>query len=805
MSAFRGNPGGGRRIRLGRVGRRRVQTVVMTLSVLMAVASAVAAGSLMVSASAPFDAAFARQHGAQLTVQIDASSAGADRISATAHLPGVTASAGPFQTAQISPPGPGGLDLQQSETVVGRSTPTGGVDDIVLRSGRWATGPGEIVLSTDADVVGPGTRPGSTIKASSAADSPTLTVVGLASSVTGSADGWVVPAEIALLRAPGAPVSAQMLYRFSSAATTAELNADRAAVAAALPAGAVTSAQSYLDVKLAADENTALFVPVMLAFGVLGLLMSVIIIASVVSGAVGAQIRRIGILKAIGLTPGQVVRTYLAQALVPAGLGAVLGVALGNLLAMPLMSDAGEMYGGGSPGVAWWIDLAVPGAALVVVTLAALVPALRAGRLRTVEALAVGRAPRSGRGQWAQRLAARLPLPRAVTLGLASPFARPVRSAALLAAVLFGTAAGTFAIGLTSSASAVTAAREPSQRIPVTVYLGLPVDGAPGGAVPGPQGSPAATQSSTTIDPAKTLAVIRAQPGTAAVVGQTQGTVTVAGATGAIRARLYQGPSATEAIALISGRWFNGPGEVVVPTHFLDTTGHQVGDSITLIDRGVRIPVRIVGEDFDPGEAGLTINTDIGTLAAAQPELHPDFYDVTLKPATPVAGYVSALSTALKSTDAQAEANQAEHLNPTQIAFDAMAVLLTLMLVSVAGLGVLNSVILDTRERVHDLGVCKAVGMTPGQTVTQVLTSVAGAGVIGGAVGVPVGIALHDYVIPLVMRAAGSGTPAVVQDVFGLPELALLAVGGVAIAVCGALLPAGWAARTRTATALRTE
>ena len=32
------------------------------------------------------------------------------------------------------------------------------------------------------------------------------------------------------------------------------------------------------------------------------------------------------------------------------------------------------------------------------------------------------------------------------------------------------------------------------------------------------------------------------------------------------------------------------------------------------------------------------------------------------------------------------------------------------MLVSVAGLGVLNSVVLDTRERVHDLGVCKALG-----------------------------------------------------------------------------------------------
>jgi putative ABC transport system permease protein len=534
----------------------------------------------------------------------------------------------------------------------------------------------------------------------------------------------------------------------------------------------------------------------MLAFGVLGLLMSVIIIASVVSGAVGAQIRRIGILKSIGLTPGQVVRAYLAQALVPSGIGALLGVVLGNLLAMPLMGDAAQMYGSGSLAVAWWIDLAVPAAALVLVALAALVPALRAGRLRTVEALAVGRAPRSGRGQWAQRLAARLPLPRAVTLGLAAPFARPVRSAALLAAVVFGTTAATFAIGLTSSASAVTTARNPHQSIPVSVFLGGPDAG------PVPKG---AAVTATAADPAKVRATIQAQPGTAGVIGQNQGVVSVVGGTGAIRVRLYQGSSAAEAITLISGRWFDGPGEIVVPTHFLATTGTRVGDTVTLVDQGVKVSVRIVGEDFDPGNAGLTINTDMATLAGAQPGLRPVFYDVMLKPGTDVAAYVSGLKTALQSTDAQVEATQAGHLNPTVVAFDAMSVLLTLMLVSVAGLGVLNSVVLDTRERVHDLGVCKAVGMTPGQTVAQVLSSVAGAGLIGAAVGVPAGLALHDYVIPVVMRTAGSGTPPQVQDVYGLLELALLGVGGVAVAVCGAMLPAGWAAKARTATALRTE
>jgi len=46
---------------------------------------------------------------------------------------------------------------------------------------------------------------------------------------------------------------------------------------------------------------------------------------------------------------------------------------------------------------------------------------------------------------------------------------------------------------------------------------------------------------------------------------------------------------------------------------------------------------------------------------------------------------------------------------------------LTLLLALAAGLGVLNTVVLGTRDRVHDLGVFKAVGMTPRQTIAMVV------------------------------------------------------------------------------------
>jgi len=130
---------------------------------------------------------------------------------------------------------------------------------------------------------------------------------------------------------------------------------------------------------------------------------------------------------------------------------------------------------------------------------------------------------------------------------------------------------------------------------------------------------------------------------------------------------------------------------------------------------------------------------------------------------------------------------------------------LTLLLAIVAGLGVLNTVVLHTRERVHDLGVFKATGMTPRQATAMVVCWGAGTGLVAGLIAVPAGIAVHHYVLPAMPAAANTGLPASVLHVYGGWQVAGLALAGLVIAVAGALLPAGWAATTRTATALRAE
>lgn len=217
----------GKVVRSG-VGRRRVQTVVIGLVVMIAVTAAVLGGSLMVASRAPFDRAFAQQNGAHLTAQFDAAKTTAAQLSASAQATGVTAAAGPFQTATITPENnrarPGPL------TVAGRAEPGGSVDAVTLTDGRWVTGPGEIVLHIDGRLpAGLLPKVGDVLRLPDLSGSPTLTVVGMARSVSETAGGWVTPEQAAALTAAGAPSGYQMLYRFASADTTAEMDTARAA------------------------------------------------------------------------------------------------------------------------------------------------------------------------------------------------------------------------------------------------------------------------------------------------------------------------------------------------------------------------------------------------------------------------------------------------------------------------------------------------------------------------------------------------------------------------------------------------
>ncbi len=317
-------------------------------------------------------------------------------------------------------------------------------------------------------------------------------------------------------------------------------------------------------------------------------------------------------------------------------------------------------------------------------------------------------------------------------------------------------------------------------------------------------GPPPAAQEPPKLDDPAIVDVNTAQSGTSGYIGMARTEVTVAGITGALDAVALTGTNAASYYRMVSGTWLTGPGDIVVATPFLTATGRRVGDTVVLTDHGVDVTARIVGEAFNVEDGGMQIITDLATLRTAEPDLAPMTYYVTVRPGTDSRAYAAELSAALQPFGAAADTVSHEP-DEVLLIIDTLTGLLTLMLVVVAGLGVMNVVVLETRERVHDLGVHKALGMTPRQTTAMVVASVVVTGLVGGAVGAAVGVLVQRAVISAMAGSTGFRLPASVIEVYRPVDLVLFGLGGLVIALIGALLPAGWAARTGTAVALRTE
>jgi putative ABC transport system permease protein len=850
------------RAALGAVARRRVQTVVV-FCVLGVAAAAGLLGLTLATSGTEFASAFAASHGAHLAVTIDAAKVTGAQLAATRHLPGVTQAAGPYpQTTltltpgrvtgppagrirppgggpqyvgsspgppagrssgppagRIRPPGggvssPGQYPVGQPPgssgaggpppvggaagglTVVGRASRSGPLDDITVTRGHWLTGPGQIVVAVAASAQ---IRLGGQVTVTSAPGQPQLTVVGLAWSVAHDEDAWVVPGELAALRPRGAPAQVQMLYTFAHAATAGKVSADLAALKAALPAGAVTASVSWLEM---ANSNGAqvkgiaqrINTPFVVAFAVIGLALAALITASVASAAVVAGYRRIGVLKSIGFTPAQVTATYLAQTGAPALAGAIAGTILGNWWVVPML-NRGDFAGidfVSTRYVPLWINLTVPLGMCVLAGLAALVPALRAGRLSAVAAIAAGQAPRAGHGYAAHRLAARLPLPRPVTVGLAAAFARPGRSAITLGAVTSGLTAVVLAVGLGSSIAKINgAAGQWHHKEVVGPWFGRP--------------------AFTPAQQRKVVAALRAQPGTGRYVAEATGQARVPGVGPHVPITAFDGDAGGLGWDITGGTWYHRPGEVVVNTADPATAGLAVGQTIHMIFHGKPVTARVTGEVYTPGLPGALL-ASWQSLGGNTAGLAVSQYLVELRPGISQQHYEVALTRALGPSFGVASIG----LGPpgTVGSFGqvdtSLIRRLTILVAVLAGLGVLNTVLMLTRERVHDLGVFKAVGMTPRQTIAMVICWAAAPALAAAVIALPAGMALQDAVMHAIGRAhptfvTFATTPGSLMHVYTPGGLALLALAGVAIAAAGALGPATWAAAAKTTTALRAE
>jgi putative ABC transport system permease protein len=761
------------------VRRQRTHTVVIVAMTLLACGTIALGLNLLQRSTDPFDRAFDAQRGAHLQVRYLS-----DDLADTPATLGANAAEGPWPSVGATVQyGGSRYDLG----LVGRSSPGGRVDVLRMVAGHWVQGPGEVVLNysfTELNRI----RLGDRLAAASLTAKVTLTVVGIAVDVDqGPADlnqqqAWVTPVQISTL-GNDKNLEYQMVYRFPRPPSQEQLTADLDRLRSSLPVGTVTESVTYRMVRSAFTQTTLVLVSVLIAVGIFALAVSLATVANLVVGAVLTSYREIGVTKALGFTPGQIVATLVTSMLIPAAIGCAVGAPVGALLSLPLVAAAASSVGLPSPaGIAPAADLAAPAAVLLAVLLAAAIPALRAGRLSAVAAISAGAAPQTTRSSRLSHQLHRLRLPRPVSLGAGDAVARPLRSTLTVVAVMAGVATIVFAIGLRGS---VTWIIQNADRLSGDVSI----------------------QRDDALPDSRVMAIAGAQAGTAKVLGYQQNKLVVPGIAAPILGTALRGDAAGFGWStfLVQGRWYDNrtPGEVLLARATILEAHLTIGSYFDASIDGHPITLHLVGEVFGTSNNGHTAWYDWTTLASVGLQAEPLRYSVQLHPGTDAAAYAQAFQ-AQEPNSLQVNVPRATSVAAID-AVNAILLVLAIVLGLVAAGGVLSTTLLNVRQRRRDIAIMKTVGMAPVQILAMVLTSAAVFGIAGGLLGTPIGQLAHHRLLAALLNSGGEDLPTRAYNVLPTAALYLLGLSGVAIALLGALLPARHALRNRIAPALRSE
>ena len=785
--------------------RRRLQTAVLSLVLFLASAAATLALDILVAANEPFEHAFTEANGAHLVVDFRGT-VDPGVVEATAEPRGITAAAGPFAVA-TGGIGRAGGGVFEGQLMSSRSDPLGAVDRIDIAEGRWWSTEDEAVVSWEtAQVLG--LRVGDRIAVYAELPRPegsggpvlvdpgrkpeprdalaTVTVVGIARSVSAPGEAaWVSPSTVDAIAGDAGALN-RMFYRMAGAPSAADLTATTVDIAAGLPTGAIAGTTTYLDIQAAVEDTARLYVPILLAFAVFALLAAAFTIANVISGIVLAGYREIGVMKAVGFTPGQVMAILEAQALVPALFGSIAGVAAGTVASVSTVERLTESLGlPPSFSISVPVVVGVVATCMTIAAAAAALPALQAGWLSAAHAIARGSAPSRGvAAGWLRRLAQRLPASLPIRLGVASGAAHPLRSLMTLGAVVVGVAAATFALGVNLSLIRIIDQLDRTTASPVRAQV-----------------------ATAGVDPSDVTAAIATNPDTERFVALGQTTVSL-GSVGDVLFVGYDGDLAGTGYEPIRGRLPSGPAEVAAGTNLFRRAGLIVGDSVEIVHGDRSTSVTLVGEVFDTGEGSdspLVLRGMMTDVLTVDPVAVISRWEIKPEPSVPPDRYAEWLGQATAFAVGAytiGDSTQDEEF----LLFLSVVASLGIVLVAMSFGGVFNTVLLETKQRTRELAVFKAVGMAPRQVVAMVIASVIPIGLVAGLLGVPIGLAFQRAVLSYMGETfANTNIPERSFDVFGPGLLALLGLGGLAIAVVGAWVPAQRAARARIAPVLQAE
>lgn len=767
--------------------RRRSQTATVLLVSLLATTVSTMALTLLVRSTQPFDDAFARLSGPHLVFHVDASRVSVTQLQATTTLPGVTAAGPPHENALVPL-------LRGNEkavfNLVGRDRAGGAVDRIFLRDGRWPERRGEIAISYRGDLpalnrVSVGTQLQAVTRNGLVPFKVVGTVAdqfdGIYENNVGIARAWVLPGQVATL-ADGDQIRLgyEMAYRFQHAATPQELLADRHEIEAALPAGSELWITDWLSMRMGSVWFVTFMSSVIFAFSVFALAAVALIVGSVVAGTVLSSYRDVGIMKTLGFTPVEVVAIFIGQMVLTALAGAIIGIPVGALASRPLLSTAAAESGLPMQDfVDPLTDLAVFIGMLVLVVIAALIPAVRAARTDSVRAISLGMSPAGTRRSRLAEMLATIGAPRALSLGAGDAFARPARAILTVIALAIGIATLVFAVAFQKTIGDLASNRASygyAQDVEVYRY-------------------PAFSDA----DLSKLLAE---QPETNIVVATRFLHVAIPGVADLQPLVGTRGDAPGLGYVTRTGRWFANPGEAVVGALTARDSHLGIGDRITVTLDGKPLTLQVVGvvDDFSLNGRGFRVGWD--TLSAAQPDITPNDYLVKLRAGSDPKAFAKRIGSG-RLDSLNITATDQSQIDLYKNLIEAMIAGLTTVLVLVAAVGVFNATLLSTRERSHDIATLKAVGMTSRQIAVMVTGTALVLTATAGVIGVPLGIWLTGAIFSAMFEFIGLILDA--SGTFGPLTLLLVFAAAVAVSMGGAALPARWAAAAPVAEVLRSE
>ncbi|MFF7974710.1 FtsX-like permease family protein [Streptomyces sp. NPDC007905] len=741
----------------------RGEALFITLATAGIVASLLLAAALFGYATNPWQRTFAQGHGAHVWIRT-AGSADARKL---ARLDGVESVAGPYRTESTTVASRGtraAVELRGTPHLpsVGRPLLTAGhwldpaePDGVVLES-RLARS----LLAEPGDALSlPGTA-------------RTLTVEGIADSAEpgyspGAQPGlvWALPSAV---RAPAGQVTG---LRLKDPGDT-DYAVQRAVTV--LGAGAVGEVSTWQQARAEAQGENRLLGQVLALFG-LGALAAA---GFAVHGAIGTRIRGhlrdISVLKAIGFTPGQVVRIFLLQHLAYAVLGAVTAAALTEGLGNRIPGRLGDAMGvwQGLPGHTVALS-AVPVGAVLFIGLTTGLAAWRAGRVPPVPVPRPS-APGGGRLTGLARGALGLRLPAALVLGCHKAFAGRGRSLAGVARLTLPLLLMVVAL---SAWTTLDQFHSDPERVGLPAALSVRSDGG--------------------MSDADVRALLAKDPRVGAAYPGVEVVALVPGQTGTIALRGLGTRTQPYPYALAEGRAAHEPDEAVAGQGLLDLLHVRVGDWVRMTVGEQPQILHIVGRSIEPQNAGRVVTTSLDTLRENDPHLSPAFYQLRLRPGADPRRVASALvRTGRGHLDVHAVTNPADGLSPLRgVVTGLIAVLALIGLVEL-----LTAIGGSVREGERDVLALRAIGMSPRQitaiTVTATTCTALAAAVAGTALGLPLAHRLIDA------QGSSSGIGAGIAQSPSPGLLLLLGAGAVLGAAGLAALPAARAARRRLADTL---